>query len=214
MDQIITMIAEKLNMQQKDITIGISGHGGAGKTTFAKNLLIALNKNAQYINTDVYIVDREIRKNAIISYMYNGEKHQFKTTASHPSAHHIPSLERDIRMLKQKMDLLTIDSHYEQSREIKVQYPINIVEGMSVAFCKPTLFDLLIYIYCDSETETKRRMVRDVEERGVKPSYIDQTQKQRRIQYELFMHGLKENYHIVINTSEPKIVVEKFELTL
>src|SRR5690606_19648585 len=108
--------------------------------------------------------------------------------ACHPSAHHVPSLERDVQMLIAEMDLKTIDTHYLKSEILSSQNKLTIVEGMSVAFTNPELFDLLIYFYTDDDTELERRFGRDIEERGTDIDYLKQSHNERRIQYEVFMH--------------------------
>ena len=44
-------------------------------------------------------------------------------------------------MVKDGLDLYTIDPHYMKSELISSKNRITIVEGMSVAFLKPDLFD-------------------------------------------------------------------------
>lgn len=189
--------------------IGISGHGAAGKTTFAHTLMEAIDCQVTYLNTDPYIVSSVIRKHALIDYTHKGTAHRFKMTACHPAAHHIPSLERDIRMLKEEMDLRTIDTHYLQSEVLSSQNKVTIVEGMSVAFANPELFDLLIYFYTDGDTELKRRSIRDIEKRGANMDYLLQSHQQRRIQYEEFMHPYSKNFDIVIKSTDGKFHVKK-----
>jgi aspartokinase len=101
MDKLLQEIINWVSMTDEQIVIGISGHGAAGKTTFAKRLLNLLNQNeVNYINTDPYIVSSNIRKHAFIDYTYQNENHRYKMTACHPSAHHLPSLERDVQMVE------------------------------------------------------------------------------------------------------------------
>lgn len=214
MSEVINDLAGHLKQQEGPYIVGISGHGGAGKTTFAEQLLIALDDEAQYLNTDVYITSRQLRYNTVMSYNYKGEQRSAKMTASHAGAHHVPSLERDIRMLREQRELLTIDAPYEKSRLITCKYAVSIIEGMTVAFCDPQLFDLTIYIYCDEATEYSRRSRRDVEERGISMEVLSRSQTERRIQYENFMHPLSSKFRIIINTSQDKFSVEKFELQL
>ena len=106
-------------MTNNQIVIGISGHGAAGKTTFANNLVHLLHKDeVNYINTDPYIVSSTVRKHAMIDYTYQNSTHRYKMTACHPSAHHLPSLERDVQMVKDGIDLYTIDTHDKKSELI------------------------------------------------------------------------------------------------
>ncbi|MGA3676620.1 uridine kinase family protein [Lysinibacillus agricola] len=210
MEKILQEILDWIKLNDKRIVIGISGHGAAGKTTFANKLVNCLNQNeVNYLNTDPYIVSSDIRKQAIIDYTYQNENHCFKMTACHPAAHHLPSLERDIQMVREGLDLLTIDTHYMKSALISSKTKVTIVEGMSVAFINPKLFDLKIYFYTDSKTELIRRSGRDVLERGTDINYLKQSHEERRIQYELFMHSYSQQFDIIFKTSDEVVCLEK-----
>ncbi len=210
MDKLLQEIINWIKMTDEQIVIGISGHGAAGKTTFANRLVNLLNQNeVNYINTDPYIVSSNIRKYSIIDYIYQNENHHYKMTACHPSAHHLASLERDIQMVKDGLDLYTIDTHYKKSELISSKNKITIVEGMSVAFINPDVLNLKIYFYTDGETELMRRSSRDIVERGTKINYLRQSHKERRIQYEVFMHPYSQHFDIIIKASDETICVEK-----
>jgi len=209
MNKLIQEIVSWIQHSDKKLIIGISGHGAAGKTTFAHRLMDELKSSVNYLNTDPYIVSSAIRKYADIDYTYEGTNHRFKMTACHPAAHHLSSLEKDIRMLKEGMDILTIDTHYLKGEILSAQNKVSIVEGMSVAFANPELFDLLIYFYTDGETELDRRFGRDIAERGMDVEYLKQSHNERRIQYELFMHPYSKNFDIVIKSCNEAITIEK-----
>lgn len=210
MDKLLQEIINWVRMTDEQIVIGISGHGAAGKTTFAIRLVNLLNQNeVNYINTDPYIVSSNIRKHTIIDYTYQNENHCYKMTACHPSAHHLPSLERDVQMVRDGLDLYTIDTHYMRSELISSKNKVTIVEGMSVAFINPDLFDLKIYFYTDGETELMRRSSRDIVERGTDINYLRQSHEERRIQYEVFMHPYSQRFDIIIKTSDEAICLEK-----
>ena len=209
MNNLIQEIIRWIHNSDKKLIIGISGHGAAGKTTFAHRLMGELKYDVNYLNTDPYIVSSAIRKYALIDYIHNGTFHRFKMTACHPAAHHIPSLERDILMLKENLHLRTMDTHYLKSEILSSQNKLTIVEGMSVAFANPELFDLLIYFYTDDDTELERRLGRDVEERGTKIDYLKQSHNERRIQYEVFMHPYSKNFDIIIKSAKETSYVEE-----
>lgn len=197
-------------MSDEQIVIGISGHGAAGKTTFANRLVNLLNQNeVNYINTDPYIVSSDIRKHAVIHYMYQNENHRYKMTACHPAAHNLVALERDIQMVRAGLDFYTIDTHYMKSKLISSKNKVTIVEGMSAAFINPDLFDLKIYFYTDGEMELMRRSSRDIDERGADINYLRQSHEERRIQYEVFMHSYSQYFDIIIKTSDETICLEK-----
>ncbi len=211
MDKLLQEIVNWLRMSDEQIVIGISGHGAAGKTTFANRLVKNLiNQNeVNYINTDPYIVSSDIRKHAVIHYTYQNENHRYKMTACHPAAHHLAALERDIQMVRAGLDFYTIDTHYMKSKLISSKNKVTIVEGMSAAFINPDLFDLKIYFYTDGETELMRRSSRDIAERGADINYLRQSHEERRIQYEVFMHWYSQRFDIIIKTSDETICLEK-----
>lgn len=210
MDKLLQEIINWLRMSDEQIVIGISGHGAAGKTTFANRLVNLLNQNeVNYINTDPYIVSSDIRKHAVIHYTYQNENHRYKMTACHPAAHHLAALERDIQMVRAGLDFYTIDTHYMKSKLISSKNKVTIVEGMSAAFINPDLFDLKIYFYTDGETELMRRSSRDIAERGADINYLRQSHEERRIQYEVFMHSYSQRFDIIIKTSDETTCLEK-----
>ncbi|MGG4445439.1 phosphoribulokinase [Brevibacillus porteri] len=210
MDKLLQDIINWIRMTDDQIVVGVSGHGAAGKTTFTKGLVNLLNQNeVNYMNTDSYIVSSNIRKHTIIDYTYQNENHRYKMTACHPSAHHLPSLERDVQMVRDGLDLYTIDTYYVKSELISSKNKVTIVEGMSVAFINTDLFDLKIYFYTDGETELKRRLSRDIVERGTDINYLKQSHEERRIQYEVFMHPYSQRFDIIIKASDEGLCLEK-----
>lgn len=209
MNKLLEEVINWINKSDKPVIIGISGHGAAGKTTFSTKLahLIGLNEVA-YINTDPYMITSQLRQYTIIQYRYQNKDYHSKMTACHPDAHHIVSLERDIRMVKSGLDFYTINTFYSKSELISPK-KVTIIEGMSVAFVDPELIDLKIYFYTDDETELMRRVGRDVLERGTDINALRQSHKQRRIQYELFMHPYRKTFDMIIKNSDEEIWVEK-----
>lgn len=152
MEELLYKLANLINKKGEKIIIGISGHGASGKTTFANNLVKLLVNDVNYINTDPYIIT-DVRKYTSIDYEYNNENHSYKMTACHPAAHNLLALERDIMMIRDSLDFYTIGTHYLESTLISTRNNTNIVEGMSVAFLNPNLFDLKVFLYTDGETE-------------------------------------------------------------
>lgn len=210
MDWLMKELLSWISMVDKPVLIGISGHGAAGKTTFTTELLNLLGDNkVNYLNTDPYIVSSTIRKHATIDYSYQNKNHRYKMTACHPAAHHLPSLERDIRMIKKGMEVSTINTPYQKSELLSDKNNVTIVEGMSTAFIDPASFDVKIYFYTDGETELKRRSGRDVTERGIDINYLRQSHEERRIQYELFMHPYSQNFDIIIKMTDEQTCLEK-----
>lgn len=213
MDKILHKVADWINNNTDEkIIVGISGHGASGKTTFANNLLKLLGqKKINYMNADPYIIGSTIRKYTVLDYEHQNEVHRSKMTACHPTAHHISALERDINMIREGLDFYTIGN---KSTLISSQNKVNIVEGMSVAFIDPNLFDLKIYLYTDGETELSRRGIRDISERGTEINDLIQSHDERRIQYDLFMHPFHRNFDIVIKNSNEEFFLEKGDIRI
>ena len=197
-----------IERENRSLVIGISGHGAAGKTTFTEQLVERLPFDVNVLNTDPYIVSSDIRKYTMMPYTYEGVAYTSKMTACHPAAHFIPALERDIAMLHNGLDVMTIDAHYAPSERLHRKHRITIVEGMSVAFAHADLFDVRLYFYTDSETEFHRRASRDITERGMKLDYLKASHNDRRMQYELFMHPYSEQFDVVVKSTiaQPWIV--------
>ncbi len=67
MNTLIKQIIAWASKADQRIVVGISGHGAAGKTTFANKLISLLDQNeVNYMNTDPYIVSSAIRKHGAI----------------------------------------------------------------------------------------------------------------------------------------------------
>ncbi|MBY7144893.1 phosphoribulokinase [Virgibacillus sp. NKC19-3] len=210
MDKIFHGIVNLIHNTDQKVIIGISGHGASGKTTFAnKRGKLLGQKDVNYINTDPYIIGSNLRKYTILNYQYNNKNHHYKMTACHPAAHNVLGLERDIHMIRDELDFYTIGTPYMRSTLIHSQSKVNIVEGMSVAFINPHLFDLRIYLYTDSETELIRRGIRDASERGADIHAIRQSHEERRIQYDLFMHPYHCNFDIILKNANEAFFLEK-----
>ncbi|MCZ8537728.1 phosphoribulokinase [Paenisporosarcina quisquiliarum] len=213
MEKILQEIVHLINNIDKKIIIGISGHGASGKTTFANNLGKLLgDNNVNTINTDPYIIGSTIRKYTFLDYEYKNENHHYKMTACHPDAHNLSALERDIHMIRDGLDFYSLGLNHMSSTVLSSQNKVNIVEGMSVAFINPNLFDLKIYLYTDGDTELSRRGIRDVTERGTNINSLIQSHEERRIQYDLFMHPTHTNFDIVIKNSNEEFTLMKKEL--
>jgi uridine kinase len=116
-----------------------------------------------------------------------------------------------MKMLNDGLDFYSIGTHFTESKLISSRKKVNIVEGMSVAFVDPKLFDYKIYLYTDGVTELTRRGIRDVSERGTEMNDLLHSHEERRNQYEIFMHSYHQNFDVVIKNSNEEFVLEKGE---
>lgn len=209
MDSIIQDLITWINAQKKHIIIGITGHGGAGKTTFAEHLKQALDQDVNLICTDPYIASSTLRKDTIITYTYQNAVHTDKMTACHPSAHYVEALERDIQMTHAGIAWNTIDTDYLPGKRVDPNKKLTIFEGMSIAFVNPDYLDLQIYLYTDGETELNRRSSRDTAERNRNLENIQKSHHERRIQYRHFMDPYKKQADIILFTDGEGQHIEK-----
>lgn len=207
MERLINEIVQNVQTGKRTL-IAISGHGAAGKSTLAETLRDRFG-DINLLHTDPYIIDSQLRKQTILTYQHDGKTHHYKMTACHPAAHHLLSLERDVRMIREGMGFYTIDVSYLERTWIDPKKMITIIEGMSVAFLDLSSFDQSIYLYTDGETEFRRRANRDIQERGMEMDYLRASHDERRLQYELFMHPYRHHFQTIVNTSGDMIQIEK-----
>lgn len=185
-------------------TLGIYGHGGSGKTTFAKALCERLDLvKVNLLETDPYVIGSP--RGLVVPKDSPGKK----VTACLSSAHELASLERDIQALQAGMDIRTIDQPWSPSHILSGNKSILIVEGMSVAFLPKSLFDQTICFFTDDHTELERRLSRDVAQRNREMDFIYRTHKIRREQYHQYYQPMEDEADILVNTSQDQFCIEK-----
>ena len=183
-------------------TLGIYGHGASGKSTFAQELYQALDSaKVNLLETDPYITSN---RHLVVP----KETPNQKVTACLPVAHELVSLERDILALKAGMDILTIAEPWKPSEVLSGAKPILIVEGMSVGFLPKELFDKTICFYTDEETELKRRLSRDTTVRNCDASFILNTHKERRDQYNRYYKETESIADILVDQSGNQFIIK------
>ena len=183
-------------------TLGIYGHGASGKSTFAQELLQALDSaKVNLLETDPYITSN---RHLVVP----KELPDQKVTACLPVAHELASLERDILALKAGMDILTIDEPWKPSEVLSGSKPFLIVEGMSVGFLPKELFDKTICFYTDEETELERRLARDTTMRNQDAFFVLASHQMRREQYLRYYRETESKADILVDQSEDKFKVK------
>ena len=183
-------------------TLGIYGHGASGKTNFTQDLYQALDSaKVNLLETDPYITSN---RHLVVP----KETPNQKVTACLPVAHELVSLERDILALKAGMDILTIAEPWKPSEVLLGSKPILIVEGMSVGFLPKELFDRTICFYTDDETELERRLVRDTAVRNRDASFILNTHKERRDQYNRYYKETESTADVLVDQSGNQFIIK------
>ncbi|WP_328799716.1 phosphoribulokinase [Streptococcus halichoeri] len=172
------------------------GHGASGQSTFTKMLVEQLNpEKINLLETDPYIIAGDYRTTVQPRIFPNQ-----KVTANMPVSHELNSLKRDILALQQGFDILTIEELWCKSMILNAEKPILIVEGMSLAFLPKELLDLSVCLKTTSETELKRRAIRDTKDRGRDLESIRNTHELRREQYNYFYQPYEKDADILIKT--------------
>lgn len=174
--------------------VRLFGHGGAGKSTFAKELLAVLPADTvNVLETDPYIINGDLRQ-LVVPKAFPDQK----VTANMPISHELGSLKRDIKALQAGLDILTLDEPWAPSQLLQGNKPILIIEGMSAGFLEADLFDLSIVFITDSETELNRRLNRDTKVRGRQADFVLQTHLARRQQYETYYQSCEVQADIIV----------------
>ena len=183
-------------------TLGIYGHGASGKSTFAQELYQALDSaKVNLLETDPYITSN---RHLVVP----KETPNQKVTACLPVTHELVSLERDILALKAGMDILTIAEPWKPSEVLSGAKPILIVEGTSVGFLPKELFDRTICFFTDDETELERRLVRDTAIRKRDASFILNTHKERRDQYNRYYKETESTADVLVDQSGNQFIIK------
>ncbi|RDX01480.1 uridine kinase family protein [Listeria kieliensis] len=200
MEKTVKKISQLIGTAQCSF-IRICGNGSSGKTLLANHLskeLQAKGFTIHYLSTDDYLLDGDAKK-------------QFTSiiTANNPISYFLPTLVRDIEMLKRNMPFLTLNDHnllhYKGDHNELV-----IVEGIGASFLDKDLFDLSIFIYTTSQVEFTLRMKRDHFERKLSTNDIISRFKTRRSEFERFILPQKYKFDIILMNTGSHLFLERF----
>lgn len=139
--------------------IGITGAGGAGKTTFATNIVHYFSpKNCLTIDLDDYLISREARG-------------KLELTGYNPRANKLSLARKNIQDLKSRNS--TTKPRYDHSQgiilpdEIVEPREIIVIEGVTTLYPElRELHDISFFLDAQEETQIKSRIERDVKQRG------------------------------------------------
>ena len=184
----------------------LTGLGASGKSTFARELVEALGPEeaAKYRFDDLYWDTEQRRKTKGT----DGED----ITGCHPLSVYDPLARKVLEDLKKRLDVPVFSTKNDQL----VHWPVgtyenrrfNIVDGLAAALGgRERLYDLLIFMDCDLQTEEKRRFSRDVNARKKKPKDVKEIFLKRRAQYEKYVLPIKDQADFIL-TSSPNYKVE------
>ncbi len=139
--------------------IGISGAGGAGKTTFAKNLCEFIGKkHSLTIDLDDYLISRQ-------------ERGKLEVTGYNPIANKLHLARNNLEGLKLGKSIKK-PKYVHRTGEILPEEEIEpkeiiIAEGVTALYPElRELYNLSFFLDAPNETQMKSRITRDVRERG------------------------------------------------
>jgi phosphoribulokinase len=143
----------------KPLIVGITGAGGAGKTTFADNIVLYYGKeHCATIDLDDYLISRE-------------ERGTLGLTGYHPQANNLSLARDNILELINCKDIQKPTYNHVTGKSGETQIvnsrPLIIIEGVTTLY--PELADLInISFYLDAleSTQIQSRIERDVNKRG------------------------------------------------
>lgn len=182
----------------KPFILGVAGGSGSGKTFFARALLAALGEaRCELVFQDNFYIDQSAR--------FDGDGGS--VNFDHPDAIDFPRLASCLSQLKKGQSTLIPDydfaTHKRKPVEIEVQpKSVILVDGILI-FHPPAVravFDDLIFFDTPEELRFRRRLERDVKERGrTEDGVRRQFEKQVKPMHDLFVEPSKSFARRIVN---------------
>ncbi len=182
--------------QSNCFILGVAGGSGSGKTYFAKELKDALGSHAEIVYQDNFYIDQSHR------FDHDGGSVNF----DHPESLDLRLLAQCLAELKTgaatKIPIYDFKTHTRQKEHLHLApTKIIIVDGILI-FHPDYLraqFDEMIFFDTPEELRFKRRLERDVNERGRTPEGVKaQFLKQVKPMHDEFVEPSKAHAHCVV----------------
>lgn len=199
----IKKIAEYIKSKHPDgALICITGAGASGKTVLSKQLIEELGRNnAGHLEFDCFYIPDFFRRKI-------KDKHGETITGCHPCSINLELASKAIASIKKGIDTPKYAAYvrngtvlFKKSGEYKCK-KYNLIDGLAAVHTEIKLYDLLIFVECDLETEIKRRFSRDITERKKPADDIKKIFNIRRKQYEKYVLPFRQNAGIVVKSLE------------
>lgn len=172
--------------------LGVSGGSGSGKTFFAETLAKKLGSETAFVlYQDNYYIDQS----------KNFDKDGGCVNFDHPDALDFNLLAKHLELLKKgnniEIPLYDFKTHQRLEKTLhQKSKKVVIVDGILI-LSQPHVrrhFDASIYVHTPEEVRFKRRLTRDIEERGRTPEGVfDQFYKQVKPMHDQFVSPSKEH---------------------
>lgn len=183
----------------KPYLIGITGAGGAGKTTFGKNIEKYYGpENCVSIDLDDYLLSREMRGKLEIS-------------GYHPKANKLFLARANIEDLKAGKPMQKPVYNHSTGKvlpdEIVAPRELIIIEGVTTLYPElAELNDLSFFLDAEDETQIKSRIQRDVKERGYSLEEALALFHALKPDYERFIAPTKDRASVIVRVSPDYIM--------
>jgi uridine kinase len=186
--------------------VAIVGGSGSGKTTLARKIQNQFGKEGCVIlSQDSYYIDQS----------HKFDRDGGAVNFDHPDSLEFSLLAKHLEQLKSgrniEIPIYDFPTHKRlTTTEIVRHHPVILVDGTLVLSQKELLplFDESIFIDVDEDTRFRRRMKRDIEERGRTPNGVrEQFYKQVKVMHDEFVEPSKTVSSILIQQND--IVVQK-----
>lgn len=182
----------------------ICGNGGAGKTTFSKMVAEKASEygNANIISLDDFMAETELRKNAVIKWVDNGEERAYRYTSSIPETYFLKNVYELLYNIDNGLDCFYFPRRYKEKNNMRKLYADNVltvVEGIGTVFLEKAENSLSVYLKCSKEEEIKRRIER-TREKGWHA--IELYDEDRSSQFKVFVEPLAEQFDVVVESGE------------
>jgi len=157
---------------KKPFLIGVTGGTASGKTSVCEDIISQVKRDPELQTASVAIMSQDIFYVELNKSQLE-QAHQGNFNFDHPHAFDFDLFEEILQKLANGEDKVQVPtySYVTHSRTGWVDFhnaDVIIVEGILVLYSKAIreMFEMKIFVDCDSDTRLARRVFRDIEERG------------------------------------------------
>lgn len=182
--------------QNKVFLLGVAGGSGSGKTYFARNLKNHFKDDCEIVYQDNFYIDQSRQ------FDFDGGAINF----DHPDSIDFQTLSQCLKTLKEgqsvEIPIYDFETHKRRQQTLSVAAKkIIVVDGILIFHVKELreLFDDMVFFETPEELRFRRRLERDVKERGRTPEGVrSQFEKQVKPMHDLFVEPSKVHAHRVV----------------
>ncbi len=200
-ERFFRLIAEKVENLEK-VCIGITGAGGAGKSTLAMNLVSFFGEdNSVAIDLDDYLISRSERgRLGLTGYQPRANKLSF-------ARQQIIDLQSGKSIHKPVYNHSTGDNSEIERVEPR---PLLIFEGVTTLYPQiDDLYDISIFLDALEETQIKSRIERDVNKRGYSLDEALDLYENLKPHYQKYIEPTREKASIIAEVGTDYVIHEK-----